>query len=306
MLGKEWVDSHFNGMQSPPYVLYLESLWRDWLAVENLIGSDQLLSSWRGGQRYSAQTELRVFARLARQGIKVELYPKVDGNTQDCRFRVDGRWVYVEISRREISQIRKKGFDALTRITTVLTTAARGRHGRIDFLKVPEEDELDEILSWLSGLQNIERVQLRDLAIFWTEPLEDEEGDNISIVNPPARRPATKIRMPQGGRYGIASITIVDQAAQEVLEREAAQLSPKYPGVVCLDLSSIIGGPSEWVSLIQRRLQPQINRRISGVLLFQQYIHISEGPQLDGQFIINSYARKSLTSGEINILENVI
>jgi hypothetical protein len=98
---------------------------------------------------------------------------------------------------------------------------------------------------------------------------------------------------------------VSDSGAQELLEAEARQLPIDAPGVVVLDVSGVVGGHKHWVPLIQRRLQPKINTRISAVVVLDRAL-AKEGPRVEGQVIVNQHARNPLPRAGIERLEGII
>lgn len=108
-----------------------------------------------------------------------------------------------------------------------------------------------------------------------------------------------------GSRRGTACLGISDEGAEELLKTEAAQLPSDKSGVVVLDVSTVVGGHREWVPLIQRRLQPTINTRISAVVLLETTL-AKEGPLTNGQVLINPYSRNRITGEAAGLLEKII
>lgn len=307
LLGKDWVDSHFQGAKAPSIVLSLESLWRSWLLIRDLDGSDGLLARWKGGEGSSVEAEILIFSRLASQGLQIELYPKINEKFPDCRFKVGDRWVYAEIAKRGISKLRKWVTNVLHNVAEAAAHAIPGKHGKVVILKSPDEKELNKLVSWLKGVENQTKAELEGLAIFWADPLESDSGGVLFSMIPEPRLFTAYGRLSQGkSKRGTAAISVTDKAVQEIIESKVSQLSRTLPGVVCLDISNVLGNYNEWIPLVQRRLQRRINTRISAVLLFHQYFHSNQGPQIDGKLVVNENARNHLKPREVIILEEII
>ena len=148
-----------------------------------------------------------------------------------------------------------------------------------------------------------------DLAVFRASAIDstmDQDQKLVDIVSEP-RLFCSYLAKPDEATLekGTACMCITDRSAQEILKKEAAQLPIDQPGIVLLDLSGMIGSYSEWQDLIQRRLQPRINTRISGVLLFQVRNGLGRR-QTEGSLIINKYAKNPLPSSAIQLLESLI
>jgi hypothetical protein len=70
-------------------------------------------------------------------------------------------------------------------------------------------------------------------------------------------------------------IPFSDERAQQTLNREARQFSKAFSNLMVLDLSLIPGGIGAWESLISRRLQPNLNRRIGAILLTRSTLSLN-------------------------------
>src|SRR5262249_18847380 len=84
-----------------------------------------------------------------------------------------------------------------------------------------------------------------------------------------------------GTLKGTACLGTSDNGAQSVLGAEADQLPKSAPGLIVLDISSVIGSFQEWAPLVRRRLQPTINRRTGGVVLYESLLG-THGPTVAG------------------------
>jgi hypothetical protein len=291
LFGAEWIANFFKGSRAPSFVSYVRSLWEDWVVVLPMPQSDNLSRRWAAGiGKAGVEAEVKVFAYLQREGVEVELFPNIEsGRVPDCRFRLNETSIYVEASQRGVSEIRRRGEDALTRLAESAARAFPGYHGKLAVLHIPTTEEVERIMSWLGTLISPGESQLEDLAIFykdWFEsPTSDE--DRIAQIVPKPRLFTTCVI---GAEFrGTACLGIADNSAQAVLEAEAAQLPISAPGMIFLDLSSVIGSYEEWGPLIQRRLQPRINTRIGGVILYQTRGGV-HGPTMAGIFLSNPYA----------------
>ena len=88
LFGRPWIDEHFQGVQSADLVLYVLSLWENWLLVNRLDKSEELMKRWKSGMEESGvSTEIGVIAYIVSTGAKVELFPKVGRRVPDLHFR---------------------------------------------------------------------------------------------------------------------------------------------------------------------------------------------------------------------------
>jgi|SRR6266566_2784453 len=67
----------------------------------------------------------------------------------------------------------------------------------------------------------------------------------------------------------LVRIPFTDKRAEEILRDEAKQLTREGQGLIMIDVARASGGFQSWSALIERRLQPRINTRISAVCLFE-------------------------------------
>ena len=309
LFNKDWVAGYFQGARSPAFVRAILAMWDDWVPIRNLPRAEQLVERWRVGiNEGGVQPEVRVFARLVRTGGALELFPEASGRVPDCRFRPrpDDEWVYLEVSQRGLSQVRQHAQGVLRRISEAGANAVAGMHGKVAILRMPTHNEVDRIVAWLkSGPRSGERLE--DLAEFYLAELRSPIGPD-DVINQRTGRPRLLAAHIASGnaKRGTASLGISDAGAQELLEAKAAQLPFNQPGVVVLDVSSVIGGHEEWVPLIQRRLQPRINTRISAVVLLNTTLAAQGGFITEGQILINPHSKSPITNEAGELLEQIV
>ena len=65
------------------------------------------------------------------------------------------------------------------------------------------------------------------------------------------------------------NFSIVDTRLKRIMSDKRKQLSKSVINVLAVDITHIPGGFQGWQSLVRRVLQPNMNRRFSGVLLYQ-------------------------------------
>jgi hypothetical protein len=237
--------------------------------------------------------------RLVKNGAHVELFPEIGSRVPDCRVNVSGQeGFYVEISQRGVSKIRKRTHAALSAISNAAANIQFGTHGMVALLKTPDEGELKQLIAWLNGKPN-SGERFEDLAVCYISSLDrtaDEHAVSKLVSEP--RLFSTTI---SSGKRGTAILGIADSGAQQLLEAEAQQLPRAEGGIVVLDISSVIGGLSEWVPLIQRRFQPKLNGRIRAVVLLSQSLG-PYGHNVDGRLLVNPHARNPLSAEAIALL----
>ena len=310
LIGKPWLEEMFQGVESSVLVLQVLSLWEDWSLVKGLRGSEEILKRWKSGiNEAGVWAEIHVVAHLIGMRAKVELFPQVGNRVSDLRFRANSEWIYGEVSHRGISKVRKRGGEILGRAAAAAAKAIENKHGKVAILRDIEDGEIERLILWLDSLSDCEEAQLEDFAVFRAGSISntvDQDESFIQLVSKPMLF-STCLSKPDDHTFlkGTACMCISDRSAQEMLETEAAQLPRNHPGIVFLDLSSLVGGYAEWCPLIQRRLQPCINTRISGVLLFQTWLG-RDGPMTEGSLLLNPYARNPLPKAVAPLLQWMI
>jgi hypothetical protein len=310
--GREWVDGFFGATQSRLLVLALNDLWLRWNKIRELPGAEDILVRWtRGPNEAGVTSELYVLAGLLDSNFEVELFPNCGTRVPDARFRQsESDWVYLEVSKRGISEILAWTLKCLQELAMAAASVVPGKHGKVGLSRNPDKAEVESVVRWLTEI-NSENGRFKDLAVFHSDSIETGGGDpNDEAVSftPQPRMFSTHIHFKDGAVAvkGTAAITVGDRSAQQILEAEASQLPNTGPGVVFLDLSRVIDGISEWEPLIRRRLQPNINTRISAVVLFSTTL-ATNGPETKMTVIGNPYAKKPLTSAvlqQLNALGN--
>jgi len=159
----------------------------------------------------------------------------------------------------------------LRRVAEAVCTATPRRHGKVALLRFLDKDEIAELIAWLGTVPEIsERRRFKDYAVFVANPIEtpsDSDPNVFDEIAPPKFYCTSLQSGPEGFKKGTAGIQVSDDAAERVLYAEAQQLPKEGPGIVILDLGSVVGGIKEWGKLISRRLQANLNRRINAVFL---------------------------------------
>lgn len=303
LFGRAWIESFFRAVQSPAFVSYLSSLWRDWLVVRTLPRASELTGRWAQGiGTAGVEAEVHVIAHLVRESTAVELFPEITtGRVPECRFRVDGEWVYVEVSRRAISEVRQRCERVLASVALAAAYAVSGAHGKVALLREPGTDELQRIINWLRTIHTPEGSTLDDLAFFYADSFESPTSADDVIAQKITGPPEFLTHIADQMTKGTACIGVSDVAAQSALEAEAAQLPRDAPGIIFLDLTSVIGTYRRWSPLIRRRLQPNINTRIGSVVVYERLRGV-HGPTKAGEVLLNEHARCPLPDGVTSIL----
>lgn len=308
LFSKEWVLKVFRGAQSPIFVRAIVGMWKDWLELAKKPNADQILTRWRQGFfEAGIQAEIVVMARLARAGAQVELFVKTGNRVPDCKATIKNESIFLEISQRGISEIRKRANKILHEFANAAAEARPGLHGKVAILTMTGDAELERAKTWLRAGPD-DGSHLDNLVAFHTGSFDEPNPTGVLESHVPAPRMfSTTIKHGADGVHqrGTAVLGISDRGAQALLESEASQLPQEEGGVVVLDISAVIGGINEWTPLIRRRFQPQINRRISAVLLLSRAL-AAEGPVIESALLVNPHARNPLSADCRELLQRML
>ena len=86
-------------------------------------------------------------------------------------------------------------------------------------------------------------------------------------------------------------VSITDERAQRLMSAEAEHFSREEINILVMDVSRVPDGIRCWSPLIQRRFQPNINRRFGAVVLLSSYIEAA-GISRRCSVLQNQYAYK--------------
>jgi len=70
-------------------------------------------------------------------------------------------------------------------------------------------------------------------------------------------------------------LSFTDDRLELLMSRKREQLSKDEINLLVIDLSGVSHSFKRWLPLARRRLQPTINRRFSGIVLFYRYLDMS-------------------------------
>jgi hypothetical protein len=114
----------------------------------------------------------------------------------------------------------------------------------------------------------------------------------------PRSSAAKRVRGPtEPDRHLLVRMPFSDERAAEFLHDEARQLPRDAPGLIMINVGEAPGAFIQWEPLIQRRFQPTINTRVSGVCLFSSGVVLTpDGGACPSQtkLLINPHAKVPL------------
>jgi hypothetical protein len=258
-------------------------------AIENLQGFEMLVEKVRH-EDFLALSEMEaVWMFRLMGGVEVELAPAlhVGGATKKPDFRVrraDERWTYVEVTHPDVSDAAVAAQTLLQRIQGVV--AIRREFSMEIFLRrEPNTTEEQVILAAATGLADsemFETIDLPQVALITKQPF-------IGPIVTPLDHPGEDNKCPRFGaatcvtggdgtepqRLVSVRMPFSDDRADSFLKREAKQLSKSERGLIMMDMKATRSGIKSWVSLLRRRLQPDLHTRVGGICLFARGIELA-------------------------------
>ena len=311
VLGHEWIN-HFREIH-PGYSSYtvvsIMALGEELSSLQGINGNEKLLNRIKSNN-VSALSELRVIHILKTgfDNIIIEIEPEVRvGNRvkrPDLRVRWnDSPWIYVEVTRPDLSEKGKRLTDILQRISSIINAKTGSFALDVYLAEEPNDVQLEIIISEATKLMSktgTKEVLVEGIACLTLNPIE-ERSTSLEKENPEI--PKLLVTSTTIGNSASQRITArtpyLDKRIDRLLENEAKQLPKGSPNLIILDASQIIGRLHLWDNIILRRFQPNINTRISGVCLLQTFLLLG-GPRgfvskhSLTRLLLNSYAALNL------------
>jgi hypothetical protein len=279
-------------------------------SVEDLQNADTLIRKLRSG-RDTTWAELKgaYLLKSANGSVSLEHEPIVTvGNKQrkpDFRVRTgDEPWTYVEITRPDTSEDKKR-VDALAQVLFGVLDAVPGEYAIEVFLRrqpsEPEVGILRQEVEDICRLQGLQIVELQsDLGTLYLNQVQPGELILDDHGEPYTPRSGAAQAISEGGRtlrHVAVRVAFSDSRADEFLRKEAKQLPTDAPGLIMVDMSQASGGMRTWRPLLERRLQPNLHTRVSGICLFQLAFFPSDAGEtwrIETKVLVNRYATMEL------------
>jgi hypothetical protein len=281
ILGRGWIDQSRGNTHGPAPTLSVVIMGQRLASLHGLARTDQLIEKVRNGDP-SAYAELHAIHLLAcdRQ-TEFELFPEVEIKTRqrvpDFRAKRDGSaWVYVEVTRPEMSEVAERAQATLNALAAVVSMIIKPIALEVFLRREPTDEELDALPSHITTFcseDTSSRGELPNglgLLIHSEHPpgmliLTDHVGEEVS-PRLGAARMITGSNEPT--RHVMVRMPYSDARAERFISREAAQLPPAAPGLIMVDMTETQTGFASWEPLVNRRFQPAIHTRVGGVCLF--------------------------------------
>jgi len=246
-------------------------------ACEQLVGFGKILARMKQGER-SARSEAAFAAALVRLGHSPLFEPELKGKNLDALISVGGEKIYLEVTAPEQCDEIKAAYSEMSNLSEIIMEKYKGMDVSVYLLTDPDTGIADTILSYLKGLTPSpeDTHEISNVALIKYGPrtakalsIEHEQSETelprLFIVRFSRTDDGTSTRVEVG-------ISITDERAQRLMIAEAGHFSRGETNILAMDVSGVPDGIKGWSPLIQRRFQPDINRRFSAVVLFSRFI----------------------------------
>ncbi|MBN2295526.1 MAG: hypothetical protein JXM70_24060 [Pirellulales bacterium] len=265
-------------------------------ACENLVGFDRLLSRMKK-EEGAAFSEAEFAAALVKLGYNPILEPQLGKKCLDALISVGSEKVYFEIITPNTCDVMKTAYSEMQSLTQRIMKENTGMDVNIKLLTDLNPSISDSILAYLKTLspstENTHKmpdVALIKYSTFAPQALSFEHKQND--VELPELFVAGFNRTENGIKTRTnVGVSITDERAQSLMRAEADHFSNEEINILVMDISRVPAGIRCWSPLIQRRFQPNINRRFSAVVLLSSCIEAT-GISRHCSVLQNQYAYK--------------
>jgi hypothetical protein len=282
-LGTEWVERHRidgNVVHSGAIAtLPVAATGIRLHATERAPGFLELAARLRAGEPAAyAELSAAFLCIRGRRGPLLEfgVTVPVGDRTRRPDFRValgGAPWTNVEVTAPNQSEATARAHRLIQALADRQMALRDGASIETLVLREPSPDELEALAQKAINLAATTQVvteEIGDLAIVTVNRLPPcviqpqdygrELGPLIGtargfVVNG-VRTKSVSVRVP-----------VIDQRAEGFLTTEARQIPTNEPGLIIMDIASVVGGFGDWEAHLRRRLQPTIHTRVSGVCL---------------------------------------
>lgn len=307
LLGQSFIENKWSGQRGIAVVNQIVGLGLDLKLAVNIKGFDKLKGRLLDNNtREIAVSELAAAASFARAEILAEFYPlnpDKDGELEMKLQTTKGEIIFVEVVSPK-TQVWQ-GF-LLKIINPIQKIAAAMQDIRLeiylyDILNKEEQIELFNICKKIirEGKIGIEKHYDDKYHIFLSH------ADTIKIDSAEKKAEeqtsffATNLTQSNGHKNLVTlGVPFADQRAEQILKQEYHQLTSSYPNIIIIDVSGVPKGMENWPTYIKRRFQPNINRKISAVMLRSSVS--SKRIESEQVWILNPYAGHKLDQSFIN------
>ena len=231
----------------------------------------------------------KLAAHYRKHSCEVEIEPELMVNERkrcpDLRVKFDSIWVYFEVVSPNSSKEVQEGYRILERICNIAIGLKMDTLIEVYLFRDPNEEEIIQIIEKCKSMavNSQEEFTFDKLAQIFVNsrneerlpkfvPAAQEKRPILVVVDFSSKNINGSVHV----RRVIGKMPITDERAQTVLSEKSQQLSRTDPGFIVIDVSDVPSGLKRWPFLISNRLQPNLNRRITGVLLVENHLSINK------------------------------
>ncbi len=275
----------------------------------DLDGFGRVLQRLKAGDA-GALAELKFAASLAAAGYIPALEPELNGSRLDAVIVEAAERVFVEVISPELSQVMQHAEEALGVLADALTSRTPGLITDVYMLSEPNEASIRQVLAFVLSAPRPSVVhEIPGLAFVAMRPFDprielskpnfiDRGVPTIGIVG--ASREG---RLPS---LAMVRLPIDDQRAARLMGAEAHHFSRDETNILAIDVSNIPGSIPDWMPLIERRLQPNLNRRFGAVVLFTRVNQLHNANIIRGYRVLrNPYAYRPVPEPFLTAIANL-
>jgi hypothetical protein len=180
--------------------------------------------------------------------------------------------VFVEVISPELSQAMQNAEEGVGTLACALTACTPGLITDVHLIADPDEGAITQVVAFVLSNPQAEMIHeipgVAFVAIRPFDPRIELIKSNFIDRGVPAIGIVSTNRKGHLPSLAMVRFPIDDQRAARLMVAETHQLSRDEINVLAIDLSNIPGGIRDWKPLIQRRFQPNLNRRFGAVVLF--------------------------------------
>ena len=227
----------------------------------------------------SAKAELCLAAHLVTKGQMPELEVPLENRVLDVRVETSGIPIYCEVIAPKLSDVMQETYSTLQKTATGILANHPGEIVECFIRGELSPSRVDEIIALAKSSQSDGTVvDHSGIGLARRFPV-DTTASSSSVTPPDAPSPilvVTNNRIIDNQLHAQTTLRLClsDQRAARLMEAEAKHFPKTTANVVIMNVTRIPGGIETFASAIQRRFQPNLNRRFGAVILFDQFVQV--------------------------------
>lgn len=277
----------------------------------DLAGFENVLARLKKGDK-GALAELRFGAALLQAGYIPTLEPELEGNKLDASVIEGEERIFIEVISPELSQAMQDAEQGVSVLAGALTECTPGLITDVYLVADPDEEVIKQVLKFVLSTPvlgaNVPheiptvafiKIQAFDPNIeFVRSNFIDRGRPAIGIVSTNKRGPHPSMAM--------VRLPIDDKRAARLMGAETHHFSRDDINILAIDVSNIPGGIPDWTPLIERRFQPNLNRRFGAVVLFTRVNQLHNANIVRGYRVLrNQHAYRPVPEAVLTALANL-